>query len=161
MQWDKITDIILIASLGVLAVLGTLGLYQWITRKSIKKVDRSLLAMFIPLALLAVTYVFFDKVWVVNTRPNGSGEASFPSTHTMIVATIFFCAMLALPKYIKSKPLYITLDVIMAALIAATSAGRVLSNMHWLTDVIAGLGFAAAFAAIYYFVARERKSSNE
>jgi len=161
MEWDKITDIILIASFGVLAALGALGLYQWVTRKSIKKVDRSLLAMFVPLALLAVTYIFFDKVWIVNTRPNGSGEASFPSTHTMIVATIFLCTILALPKYIKSKPLYITLDIIMIALIILTALGRVFSNMHWPTDVAAGLGFAVAFTVIYYFIAKERKPSNE
>ena len=157
MEWDKITDIILIASFGVLAALAGLGLYQWITRKSIKKVDRTLLAMIIPLALMAVTYLFFDKVVVVNTRPNGSGEASFPSTHTMIVATIFLMTILALPKYVKSKPLYITLDAIMVLLIILTSLGRIFSNMHWPTDVAAGLGFAVAFVAIYYMIIRERK----
>ncbi len=161
MQWDKITDIILIASFGVLAVLGVLGLYQLITRKSLKKVDRALLAMFVPLVLMVTVYFIFDKVWVVNTRPNGSGEASFPSTHTMIVATIFLCAIFALPKYIKNKAIYIVMDVIMVGLIIFTSLGRVLSNMHWPTDVAAGLGFAVAFAVIYYLISKERKSIDE
>ena len=159
MNWDKITDIILIASFGVLAALGVLGLYHWVTRKSIKKVDRALLAMFVPLALMAATYLFFDKVWIVNTRPDGSGEASFPSTHTMVVTTIFLCTVFALPKYIKQKAVYIAIDILMFGLIALTAFGRVLSNMHWPTDVAAGLGFAAVFALIYYFIGKERKTT--
>lgn len=160
MQWDKITDIILIASFGVLAVFAGLGLYQWIKRKSIKKVDRALLTMPIPLALLAAVYFIFDKIWIVNTRPNGSGEASFPSTHVMVVSTILFCTAIALPKYLKSKPLCLFLDIVMLALITTTAFGRVLANMHWVTDVLAGLGFAIAFALIYFFISRKRKSQN-
>jgi undecaprenyl-diphosphatase len=157
MVWDKITDIILIAAFGVLATLGILGLYQWVTRKSLKKVDRALLAMFVPLALMAAVYLFFDKVWIVNTRPNGSGEASFPSTHTMIVATIFLCTVFLLPKYVKQKAIYVALDILMYGLIVLTALGRVFSNMHWPTDVAAGLGFAAVFAFIYFLIAKERK----
>ena len=156
MQWDKITDIILAAAIAVLGVFAMLGLYQWIKRKSIKKVDRTLLAMIPPVILMAATYFIFDKIWILNTRPNGSGEPSFPSSHTMAVATIFLLTIFAIPKYIKSKPLRIMLDVIMLALIALTATGRVLSNMHWLSDVIGGLVFAAIFTAIYLLIKKEK-----
>ena len=102
MQWSKITDIILVTAFAVLAVFAILGFYQWIKRKSIKKVDQPLLAMLAPLSLMAIAYIIFDKFLVLNTRPNGSGEPSFPSTHTMVVATIFLLTALILPKYIKS-----------------------------------------------------------
>lgn len=156
MQWDKATDIILVAAIAVLGVFALLGLYQWIHRKSLKKVDRTLLAMFPPLVLMAVTYFIFDKVWILNTRPDGSGEPSFPSSHTMVVATIFFFTMLALPKYVKNKPFRIVLDLIMLALIALTAVGRILSNMHWPSDVACGLVFAAIFASIYYLIKKEK-----
>ena len=163
MEWKKATDIILIASFAILTVFVILGLYQWITRKSLKKVDKSLLCFPIPLALLAAVYVIFDKFIILNTRPNGSGEPSFPSTHVMIVATIFFLSAIALPKYIKSKTASILLDIIMLALIVLTCVGRVLSDMHWLTDVIGGLAFAVFFAAVYYFCYRitKKKSKKE
>ena len=157
-MWELITNIVLISSLITLGAFTVLGLYQWISRKSLKKVDKQLLFMPIPLAFMAATYLIFDKFWVLNTRPNGSGEPSFPSTHVMVAATIFFLAILALPKYIKSLAARIILSLMMLSLIALMCAGRVLANMHWISDVIGGLIFAATFAAIYYLTTRRYKN---
>ena len=159
MQWAKITDIILIASLAILAVFAILGLYQWISRKSLKKVDKPLLWMSLPLALMAATYFIFDKILIWNTRPNGSGEPSFPSTHTMVVATIFFCVAIILPQYVKSKIARVIIDLLMLALLALVCVGRVAANMHWTSDVIGGLVFAIIFAVIYYLIIRRYKDA--
>ena len=161
MQWETATDVILIAAIAVLGVFGLLGLIEWISRKSLKKVDKELIGMIVPMTLMAATYFIFDKFLILNTRPNGSGEPSFPSSHAMVVATIFFCVMLALPKYIKNKPLRIFLDIVMLALIALTATGRVLSNMHWLSDVLGGLGFAIIFALIYYFIKKHHQKESK
>ena len=158
MQWAKVTDIILITAILVLGVLACLALYQWISRKSFQKIDLTLRAFFIPCILMLLVYIIFDHLFILNTRPDGSGEPSFPSSHTMIVATVFFCTMFALPHYVKQKSLRIILDIVMVILIPLTAAGRVLANKHWLSDVIAGLIFAAIFAAIYFAVIKYRKS---
>ena len=161
MDWAKITDIILIAAFAVLGVFAFLGLYQWITRKSLKKVDRSLLAMVSPLGLMAIVYVVFDKIFILSTRPDGSGEPSFPSSHSMIAATIFFITILALPKYVKNKPLRIFLTILMLALTALIAFGRVAANKHYPLDVVCGLVFTAIFATIYYFIANPRKKKEK
>lgn len=158
MQWSKITDIILITALATLGVFAILGLCQWIKRKSLKKVDKPLLAMLVPLTLMTATYVIFDKFLVLNTRPNGSGEPSFPSTHTMVVATIFFLTAIVLPRYIKSKFACVVLDLFMLAFLVLVCVGRVFANMHWVSDVIGGLIFAVIFAAIYYLIIRRKKN---
>lgn len=157
MDWDKATDIILYASFAILGVFIILAFAQLIKRKSFKKVDKPLLMMPIPLILMAITYVIFDKFLVLNTRPNGSGEASFPSTHVMVVGTIFLLVALALPRYIKSKATCAILDIIMLTLFAITAYGRIAANMHWLSDVIAGAVFAAVFGLIYYLIIRKPK----
>ena len=118
MHWDLISDIILATSFTALAVFAVLGLCQWIKRRSLKKVDKPLLWAILPLFLMVVTYVVFDKFLVLNTRPNGSGEPSFPSTHVMIVATIFSIIAIILPKYIKSRAACIILDFMMFVLLA-------------------------------------------
>ena len=123
--------------------------------QTLKKVDKPLLFMPIPLALMAIVYFVFDKLIVVNTRPNGSGEPSFPSTHTMVTATIFFCVAVILPKYVKNKIFLTVIYLLMLVLIAGVSVGRVLANMHWVTDVIAGLIFALGFAIIYWLILRK------
>lgn len=161
MQWLPITDIILASSIAVLAVFAILGLAELINRKSIKKVDRELLAFPVPLALMTIVYFVFDKIWILNTRPNGSGESSFPSTHAMVTATIFFCTMFALPKYVKSKPLRIFLDIIMLILIAVVAVGRVLANQHWPMDTACGVVFALVFAGIYYLIIKKKPQKKE
>ncbi|MBQ6375591.1 phosphatase PAP2 family protein [Candidatus Saccharibacteria bacterium] len=159
MQWDKVTDIILATALAVLAVFAGLGLYQWIARKSLKNVDLHLKAFIPPLALMTLTYIIFDKFIILSLRPDGSGEPSFPSTHSMVVTTIFLIVMLALPRYVKQKPLRITLDIVMTILIILVSIGRIAAGKHWPTDVVCGLVFAAIFAGIYYLLVKKGSSN--
>ncbi|MDO5480265.1 MAG: phosphatase PAP2 family protein, partial [Candidatus Saccharibacteria bacterium] len=147
MNWDKATDIMVAAAVATAIIFFMMGVTQWIKRKSFKKIDKTLLALIAPYALMALTYVVFDYIFVLNTRPDGSGEASFPSTHTMITATVFFCAAIALPKYIKQKSLVAFLDLVMLAFVILVPVGRVLANKHWVSDCIGGLIFAAIFAA--------------
>lgn len=160
MNWDKATDIMVYTAIITAGILALLGLYQWVTRKSIKKVDKSLIALVVPLALVVLTYFVFDKILILNTRPNGSGEPSFPSTHTMITATIFFCAAIALPQYIKQKAFLMFLDLIMLTFVVLVPVGRVLANKHWVSDVVAGLAFSAIFAGIYYLTVKKITKSS-
>ena len=155
MNWSKATDIALIAALATFAVFAVLGLYQWISRKSLKKVDKPLVKTLVPFALMAATYFVFDKILIWNTRPDGSGEPSFPSSHVMVVATIFALVAINLPRYIAKKPLRIVLYCIMAALTIFTAVGRVAADKHWISDVIGAFIFAGIFVAIYYLIARK------
>lgn len=157
MHWDLATNIILAAALATLAIFAFLALFQWVRRKSLKKVDRPLLLMLVPLLLMVLTYFIFDKILILNTRPDGSGEPSFPSTHVMVVATIFYLIAIILPNYVKSKIACILLDVLMFALTILVSVGRVFANKHWPSDVFGALIFAAIFALVYYLTLRRTK----
>ena len=158
MQWDLITNIVLATSLAAFAIFAILGLCQWVKRKSLKKVDKELLWAILPLSLMVMAYVVFEKFLILNVRPNGSGEPSFPSTHTMVVATIFLIIAIILPKYIKSRTARIILDLMMLVFVVLVSVGRVLANMHWISDVVGGLVFAVIFATIYYLTIRRYKN---
>ena len=157
MQWELITNIILIAAITVLGLFIALAFCQWIRRKSFTKIDRELRWAAVPVILMAATYFIFDHVLVLNTRPNGSGEPSFPSSHVMLVATVFALTAIVLPKYIKSKATVIFLDCLMLILTVLVAVGRVLANMHWVSDVVGALIFAAIFAVIYYLIIRGLK----
>ena len=159
MDWDKASDIMVYSAIATAGIFAVMAIYQWITRKSFKKIDQPLLALIAPAALLLITYVLFDFVFIWNTRPDGSGEASFPSTHTMITATVFFCTVIALPKYIKQKFLLVFLDLVMLAFIILVPIGRVLANKHWVSDCIGGLIFSVIFAVVYYLVLKKLTST--
>lgn len=161
MDWDLISDVILVTAFAILGALAMLGLIQLISRRSLKKVDHELLMFPIPLAIMAIVYVVFEKFLILNTRPNGSGEPSFPSTHVMITATIFFMVAVVLPRYIKSKVLCAMFDIIMLILLVLVCTGRILANMHWPTDVAGGVVFASIFAAIYYLLIKPKKKEKK
>ena len=150
MNWDKATDLMIYSALSTVAVLGVTGICQWIKRKSFKKIDKSIRALLVPLFLVVITWFIFDYVFVLNTRPDGTGEPSFPSTHTMITATVFFCTAILLPKYAKSKSLQVFLDLIMLSFVILVPIGRVIANKHWVSDVIGGLIFATIYAGAYF-----------
>ncbi len=157
MQWELFTNIILILSFIVLGIFGILGIYQWITRGSFMKIDRNIRWMALPLVLMVITYFVFDKLIILSTRPNGSGEPSFPSTHAMVVTTIFFVVIITLPKYIKSKIACTVLDIIMLVLIALTCSGRVWCGMHWPIDVFGAICFAIIFSELYLIAIKVKR----
>jgi undecaprenyl-diphosphatase len=159
MQWELITNIILISSLITLGFFVLLGLYQWISRGSIKKVDPEILWMPLPLLLMALVYAIF-LMFPVATRPNGSGESSFPSTHVMVATTIYFMVTIIVPKYIKSTFAQITVELIIVILISLTCTGRIMAELHSLWDVIGGIVFAFIFSEIYYLAYRKGKKKN-
>lgn len=159
MQWETITNIILISALITVAFFAVLGLYQWITRKSLKKVDPEILWMPLPLLLMTIVYFIFI-LFPVATRPNGSGESSFPSTHVMVVTTIYFVITIIIPKYIKSTAIQIALEFIIVIFISLTCTGRIMAELHSLWDVIGGIVFAFIFSEIYYLAYRKGKKKN-
>ena len=150
--WKTITDILLIGVLALVAVLAVCGLVQLIKRRSLKAVDAELTAMIPSLALVAVIYYVFEKVWILNYRPvlvNGLAEPSFPSTHALITTTVLGMLVFALPKYIKSRKLRVLIDVALIAVILVMAFGRVASGMHWATDALAGVIFGFDLALVY------------
>lgn len=164
MNWDLATNIILGSAILILGIFVVLGLYQWITRKSLKKVDKVILCMIIPLILMVLVYVLCDKILPhfidMPTRPDGSGEPSFPSTHVMVTCTIFCLVAYVLPRYLHSRTLCAIIWILMAALTILCTAGRVIANKHSVVDVIGGLGFAAIFTIIYVLIVKKFTTSN-
>ena len=146
-------------TLGILAILtcvffAVLGGYQLIKEKSLKKVDKRILALGGLYAVTLILYVFFDKV-AVNYRPvleNGVLEASYPSSHTMLSLVAFGSLCLLIHKYyIEEKPRRIISGASLVLMILSVLS-RLLSGFHWLTDIIGGLLIAGALLAWFAVV---------
>lgn len=151
--WYTITD-----WLGVVAILTAFlfalaGFIQMIKRKSPLKVDREILALGGLYIIVIGLYVLFELV-IVNYRPiimpDGlHPEASFPSSHTMLVCVIMGSDMMLLKRYIPNKILRRTLWTIAAAMIGITVIGRLISGVHWFTDILGGLLISTVLLSLF------------
>ena len=89
-----VTDWLGLVPIGVAFGFAVLGLVQWIKRKSLLKVDRSILTLGGFYIVVMAVYAVFE-IFVVNYRPvliNGCLEASYPSSTT----TVHFLSLLLL-----------------------------------------------------------------
>ena len=146
-----ITDWLGLVPIGVAFGFAVLGLVQWIKRKSILKVDRSLLVLGGFYIVVMAVYVLFEVV-VINYRPtliDGYLEASYPSSTTMLVMCVMPTAMMQLRARIKNKAFSRCVMVAISAFIAFMAIGRLMSGVHWITDIIGGVLVSAGLVITY------------
>ena len=146
-----ITDWLGLVPIGVAFGFAVLGLVQWVGRKSLFKVDRSILALGGFYIIVLAMYIFFEIV-VINYRPvliDGYLEASYPSSTTMLVMCVMPTAMMQLHARIKSDVFRRCVLISIAAFTAFMVIGRLASGMHWLTDIIGGALVSAGLVITY------------
>ena len=146
-----ITDWLGLVPIGVAFGFAMLGLAQWIKRKSLLKVDRSLLALGGFYMVVLAAYIFFEIV-VINYRPTLIDcylEASYPSSTTMLVMCVMPTAMMQLRARIKNDVFRRCVMISIAVFIVFMVIGRLVSGVHWLSDIIGGALMSAGLVMIY------------
>lgn len=157
--WYLATELIGYGALLVVASFGLIGLKQLIQRKSLLAVDRDVITLGVTYAIMGVIYVLFEFI-AINYRPvvmpgELECEASFPSSHTMLVCVVFATAIIEWCKFFRKKPvLKVLLVIISVLMIVLMVAGRLLSGCHWATDIVGGVLYASAIVAFYAGVRR-------
>lgn len=150
--WDTVTDGLMVLALLTALGFALLGAVQLVRRRSLWRVDRQILLLGVLYVLVALVYVLFELV-IVNYRPvlqNGELEASYPSSHTMIVLCIMATAVVALWDMLADKKvLRMVVNAVATAVMAVMVIGRLLSGQHWATDILGGLLLSAALTMLY------------
>lgn len=155
MEIYVLTDWLSLIPVGFALGFAVLGLIQWIRRKSLFKVDGSILALGGFYMLVLVSYLFFER-FVINYRPvliDGFLEASYPSSTTLLVLCIMPTTMIQFKNRIGSPVVRKGILAILAVFTVFMTVGRLISGVHWLTDIIGGVLLSAGLVEAYAFAA--------
>lgn len=148
----NITDWLGLAAIFVALGFALLGLVQLIKRKSLWRVDSSLLVLGGFYLLVIAAYLFFER-HIVNYRPvllNNVLEASYPSSTTMLVMCVMPTAMLQFHRLVQNKLVRIGMHILFGAFTAFMVIGRMLSGVHWFSDILGSLLLSAALIMLYH-----------
>ncbi len=149
----KITEVLGYIIFIIVLFYGLIGLYQFIKRKSIFKVDKRLLLLGVLYVVLIGIYVFFEK-FIINYRPiliDGKLEASFPSSHTMLALCVCMSSIIISKKYINIKYVH-KVNLITTILMLLVLVGRLVSGVHWISDIIGGILISCTLLMYFYSI---------
>ena len=154
MELYIITDWLGLVPVFVAFGFAVLGLVQLIKRRSLLKVDYSILVLGGFYILVISAYILFEML-AVNYRPvliDGYLEASYPSSTTLLVMCVMPASVMQLYTRIKNKNIRNIISVVIYAFMAFMVIGRFISGVHWLTDIVGGIILSAGLVMLYYSV---------
>ena len=159
MNLYSITDWLGLVPIFVCISFAVFGFIQWIKRKKIKKVDYSILVLGAFYIIVITAYLLFENL-IINYRPvliNGILEASYPSSTTMLVLCVMPTAIMQLKDRIRNKLLCKIITAAICAFIIFMVIGRLLSGVHWFSDIIGGILLSIGLVALYDFDVKLKK----
>ena len=130
------------------------GLCQWIKRKNILKVDLDILLLGVFYIAVMGVYILFEYI-TINHRPtliNGYLETSYPSSTTMLVMCVMPTAIMQFNKRINKDIFRRCVFIILSLFTAFMVVGRIISGVHWITDIIGGALISTGLVILYYSV---------
>ena len=146
-----LTDLLSVIPLGCVAAFGLLGLVQLIRRKDLRKVDGDILVLG-GFYIVVLAFFCLFEVLDINYRPvliEGVLEASYPSSTTMLALCVLPSVMLQLGKRMKDGAAKRCVLVLLFSFTAFMVIGRLISGVHWLTDIIGGVLLSAGLVLAY------------
>ena len=151
MIWYHITDWLGFVPIFMAMTYALIGVIQLIKRKSLFKIDKEIIILGLFYIVVISIYIFFEKV-IVNYRPilmNGFLEASYPSSHTLM--TICLCgSSIIVNKKLFDNRITKFMNILSLVIIFITVIGRLISGVHWFTDILGGIFIGVALLMTLY-----------
>lgn len=146
-----ITDWLGLVPIFVCLIFGSLGLSQLIKRRSLFKVDVDIIILGIYYVIVISSYLIFEII-PINYRPvliEGFMEASYPSSTTLLVLSVMPTLIEQINRRIRNlyiKRILFMLSVLFSAFMVI---GRLISGVHWFTDIIGSILLSLGLFCIY------------
>ena len=144
-----ITDWLGLVPIFICMFFGLVGLVQLVKRKNLLKVDFDIIILGVYYVIVILCYLIFE-MHPINYRPiliNGFMEASYPSSTTLLVLCVIPTLVFQANQRLKSITLKSFITIFAVAFSIFMVVGRLISGVHWLTDII---GSCLLSAGLFY-----------
>ena len=146
-----VTDWLGLVPVFVCIFFAGLGALQLVKRRSLFKVDRDILILGIYYLIVIVCYLTFEMI-PVNYRPifiDGRMEASYPSSTTLLVMSVMPTLVFQSDRRLKHQNGKQWIRILAQGFLAFMVIGRLISGVHWFTDIAGSALFSAGLFYLY------------
>lgn len=151
MEIYTITDWLGLVPIILCMLFGGIGCVQLIKRRSLLKVDYDIIFLGIYYIIVIVGYLIFEMV-PINYRPiliEGGMEASYPSSTTLLVLCVMPTLIEQVNRRVEKKMIKKIVNVLTICFSAFVVLGRLISGVHWLTDIVGSIMLSVGLFCIY------------
>ncbi|MGN0339186.1 MAG: phosphatase PAP2 family protein [Lachnospira sp.] len=146
-----ITDWLGLVPLFICVMFGGIGFLQLVKRKSLFKVDCDILLLGVYYVIVILCYLIFEVI-PINYRPiliEGRMEASYPSSTTLLVLSVMPTLIYQVNRRLENVVVKKAVSIVTIIFSAYMVIGRLVSGVHWFTDIVGSIMFSAGVFCIY------------
>ena len=146
-----ITDWLGLVPIFICLCFGVMGLVQLVKRRSLLRVDPDILLLGIYYVMVIACYLIFEMI-PINYRPvliEGRLEASYPSSTTLLVLSVMPTLWFQANRRFSNTIIRKTVAVFVVTFSVFMVIGRLVSGVHWLTDIIGSVLLSAGLYMLY------------
>ena len=151
MEMYIITDWLGLVPIFICMIFGGLGFCQLVKRRSLLKVDYDILCLGVYYILTIFCYLIFEMI-PINYRPiliEGRVEASYPSSTTLLVLCVMPTLWEQTGRRVRSNRKKQTIRLATICFTIFMIFGRLISGVHWVTDIIGAILLSAGLFSAY------------
>lgn len=146
-----ITDWLGLVPIFICMVFAGIGCIQLLKRRSLLKVDYDIIFLGVYYILVIFGYLFFEII-PINYRPiliEGIMEASYPSSTTLLVLCVMPTLVEQVNRRVKEGMVKKIVNVLIILFSVFMVLGRLISGVHWLTDIAGSIMLSVGLFCIY------------
>lgn len=151
MEMYIMTDWLGLVPIFICMIFAGLGFCQLVKRRSLLKVDYDILCLGGYYILTIFCYLIFEMI-PINYRPiliEGRVEASYPSSTTLLVLCVMPTLWEQTGRRVRNSGKKQTIRIVTICFTIFMILGRLISGVHWVTDIIGAILLSAGLFSAY------------
>lgn len=146
-----ITDWMGLVPVVICLIFAGIGLVQLIKRRSLFRVDADIMILGVYFVIVFLAYAIFEMI-PINYRPiliEGIMEASYPSSTTLLVLSVMPVLIGQIQRRLSGIGVKRIITIAAIAFSVFMVTGRLISGVHWFTDIVGGVLLSAGLFKLY------------